>query len=124
QHVVGLVTVSGIVRGYEKALEANLGRLSAVAPGAEAVEARVGSGSPAAGVALRHVSLPPGTVVVTLEGPGGLTFPDGSTVIQVGDLLSAVAPAGAAAELRRLLEGGDAGSDAGEEAGAQSQLSQ
>ncbi|MGH9305163.1 MAG: TrkA C-terminal domain-containing protein, partial [Acidimicrobiales bacterium] len=103
QHVVGIITVSAIVKGYQGALGANLSRLSSIARGAEPIEVRVGEASPVAGRRLKDARLPTGTVVVTLEGPGGLVFPDGETFIATGDVLSAVVPAEAAAKLRQLL---------------------
>lgn len=106
QHVVGIVTVGDIVRGYRKALASNLGLMSKVSEGTTVVEARVSPQAPVVGQAIGEACLPAGTIVVTVERGGGLLFPEGATVLEPGDVVSALAQVSRVDELRRLLEGG------------------
>jgi len=110
QHPVGIVTTATIVRGYRRAVEGGLGRLSAVRSGGAQLEARVGASAPAAHQPLRATALPPGTVVLSVERGGGLFFPDGGTVLEPGDLVTAMVPAERADALRAILQG-DAAED-------------
>jgi CBS domain-containing protein len=103
QHPVGIVTTTDIVRGYRRAVGAALARLSGVSGGAVQVEARVHKSAEAVGSSLRRAGLPPGTVIISIERGGGLFFPDGDTVFEPGDLVTATAPEDTAAALRSLL---------------------
>jgi H+/Cl- antiporter ClcA len=105
QRVVGIVTVGDVVRGYRHALASSLGLMSRLTGRTTVVEATVASHSPAASRPLRDADLPPGTIVVTVERRGGLLFPDAATTLEPGDVVSALARAQGAGELRRLLEG-------------------
>ncbi|MGH9116069.1 MAG: TrkA C-terminal domain-containing protein, partial [Acidimicrobiales bacterium] len=109
QHVVGIVTVGDVVRGYRRALETNLGLMSQVAGGTTPVEARVSPGAAVAGRAIRDAGLPAGTIVVTVERDGALLFPGGATVLEPGDVVSALVRARGAGGFRRLLGPGGAG---------------
>ncbi len=106
QRVVGIVTVGDVVRGHRQALASNLGLMSKISEGTTVVEAKVSSEAPAAGQAIRDAGLPAGTIVVTVDRGGGLLFPGGSTVLEPGDVVSALARASGVSELRWLLEGG------------------
>ncbi len=106
QHVVGIVTLGDIVRGYRKALASSLGLMSRVSEGTTVVEAKVSPEAQAAGHSIRDAGLPAGTIVVTMERGGSLLFPEGATVLEPGDVVSALARASGASEVRRLLEGG------------------
>ena len=106
RRVVGILFVGDLVRAYRKALASSLGLMSRVSEGTTVVEAKVSPEAPAAGHSIRDAGLPAGTIVVTVERSGGLLFPEGATVLEPGDVVSALAQASGASELRLLLEGG------------------
>ncbi len=110
-HAVGILTTSKVIAGYRKALAASTRRLSGLADNAIPVEARVSDGAEAAGRAIRDAALPRGTIVVTIERDGALVFADGDTLLEPGDLVSALARPDALVALRRVLEG-DEGAEA------------
>jgi Trk K+ transport system NAD-binding subunit len=80
--------------------------MSRVSEGTTVVEAKVSPEAQAAGHSIRDAGLPAGTIVVTMERGGSLLFPEGATVLEPGDVVSALARASGASEVRRLLEGG------------------
>ena len=104
-HAIGIFTASKVIAGYRQALAASTKRISQLAGTAVPVEARVGDGAEAADQAIRDAALPPGTIILTVERDGVLVFAEGSTVLEPGDLVSALAHPDALAELRRVLEG-------------------
>ncbi len=106
QRVVGIVTVGDVVRGYRQVLASNLELMSKVAEGTTVVEATVSQGAPAAGRSIRDAGLPAGTIVVTVERGGALLLPEGATILEPGDVVSALARTSRASELRCLLGGG------------------
>ncbi|MGH3263417.1 MAG: chloride channel protein, partial [Trebonia sp.] len=106
QRVVGIVTMGDVVRGYRQALASNLGLMSKISGGMTAVETTVSPQAPLAGHTIRDAGLPAGTIVVTVERGGGLLFPEGTTILKPGDVVSALARTAEASKLRRLLEGG------------------
>ena len=55
------------------------------------------------GKALKNVSFPKGTLVISLIREGELTIPNGSTVLRAGDELVAVAEEKSRKGLRRVL---------------------
>ncbi len=108
RHVVGVLSVSDLVRAYRRALDSDVGRISQVTAHSVAVEERVGRGSPLAGREIRHAGLPPGCVVVTVQHGDELTFATASTVLEQGDVVSALASPQVVERFRSLLQGDDA----------------
>ena len=104
-HAVGIFTTSKVISGYRKALAASTRRLSQLAGDAVPVEARVGGDAEAAGRSIRDAALPRGTIVVTIERDGALVFAEGDTLLEPGDLVSALVRPDALDPLLRLLEG-------------------
>ena len=105
QHVVGVFTTSALINGYRLALAANTDRLSKLAGNAVPVELRVDPRAEAAGRTIRDSALPSRTIVVTVERDGALLFPGGDTVLEPGDLVSALARPDEVDDLRRAVEG-------------------
>lgn len=103
RRVVGIVSVSDLVRGYRSALRTSLSRSSAVSPGTVAIDQVVVAGSALDGVRLRDAGLPPGTVIVTLERGGQPLLPIGETVLRGDDHLGVLTAAEHAGRVRRLL---------------------
>ncbi|MHB8294332.1 MAG: TrkA C-terminal domain-containing protein [Acidimicrobiales bacterium] len=108
RRVRGILATTDVVSGYHEALEANLGRLSQVAGRASAVDERVGEDSPLAGQALRSRLLPEGCVVVSVHRANSLLFPNGDTVLQPGDVVSALVRPEHVDRVRHALLGGAA----------------
>jgi CBS domain-containing protein len=104
RRVVGIVTVSSVVRGYRTALRGHLRRVSEVAPNTVVIDRDVAAGSPVDGVALRDAHLPPGTIVMTLQRDAELVPCRGDTVLLAGDRVGILAHADDADAVRRLLE--------------------
>lgn len=96
--VVGLIGRHGIVRAYNIAINRKLQdqhiaervRLNNLT-GGNVFELGVHENAPAAGQAIRDVKWPPDSVVASITRHGRLLVPHGSTVLQVGDMLSIVA---------------------------------
>ncbi len=103
--VVGILSISDLVRGYQRALAANTGQIAAIPPNAVAVEERVGADSPVIDIPLSTAALPPGCIVVSIQRGEHMLFATGSTVLQKGDLVSALARPTTAEAARRMLRG-------------------
>jgi H+/Cl- antiporter ClcA/CBS domain-containing protein len=107
RRVVGVLSISDLVSGYQRALSADTGRISSVSPSAMTVEERVGEDSPLAGVALSDAGLPPGCIVISIQRGDRMMFATGATVIEKGDLLSALTNPTTAEAVRRIIRGTD-----------------
>jgi H+/Cl- antiporter ClcA/CBS domain-containing protein len=107
RQVVGIVTVSTLVRGYRAALRGHLRRVSEVAPNTVVVDRDIDAGSPLDGVALRDAHLPPGTIVMTLQRDSELVPCRGDTTLLAGDRVGILAHAEDADAVARLLERAD-----------------
>ena len=119
RHVLGVLTFGDVMAGYQQALSSNLGLMTQVSGHTMSLEERIGAGSPLAGRPLRSAQLPEGCIVVTvLRGPE-LTFASGSTVLEPGDVVSALAAPNHAEELRRLMRGAEGLIDPAVERGGQ-----
>jgi len=90
QHVVGIFNTTALVAGYRRALVTNTTRLSQLAGNALPVEVEVAAGAGVAGIPLRAVHLPLGTIVLTVQRGPNLLFADPETVLEPGDLVSAL----------------------------------
>jgi CIC family chloride channel protein len=107
QHVVGIFNTSALVAGYRRALISNTARLSKLAGNAVPVEIVVGDHAPAAHRAVRDAGLPPGTIVVTVQRDGTLLFAEADTVLEPGDLISALVRARFVDAFRSVIDPGD-----------------
>ena len=102
-HVVGIFTTGTLVAGYRRALAVNTTRLSQLAGNAVPIEVEVDGGAPIAHRPLREVPMPPGSIVVTIQRGEGLLFAEADTVIEPGDLVSALVRPQGQEEFGRLF---------------------
>ncbi|MHB1445374.1 MAG: CBS domain-containing protein [Acidimicrobiales bacterium] len=109
RRVVGILSTSAVVRGYRAGLTAGLRQVSQIAPHAVSLDLRVAEGSPAVGRSLRHLGLPPGTIVMTLQRNSDQLLPRGDTVVEVDDALGILTREIDREEVRRTFSapGGD-----------------
>lgn len=105
RQVVGILSIGDLVRGYQGALGASLGRFTLVTPHAVAVEESIGRGSPLAGRAIRDAGLPPGCVIITIQRGNERLSAGGNSVLEEGDVLSMFAGPAEIEELTRLVRG-------------------
>ncbi|HTX63804.1 MAG TPA: TrkA C-terminal domain-containing protein, partial [Acidimicrobiales bacterium] len=107
RRVVGVLSITDLVRAYQRALATNAGQIASVSSGAVTIEERVGTDSPVAGVPLSAAGLPPGCIVVSVQRGEHMLFATGSTTLRHGDLVSALANPTTAEAARRMLRGTD-----------------
>ena len=105
--VVGILSISDLVRGYQRALGASAGQIAAISPSAVTIEERVGADSPVVDVPLATAGLPPGCIVLSVKRGRQMLFATGSTALQEGDLVSALARPTTAEAARRMIRGTD-----------------
>lgn len=108
RQVVGILSVGDLIRAYHHALAANVGRVSQVSSHATVVEERIGATSPLVGRQIRHAGLPPGCLVVSVQHGDGVIFATGDTVLDGGDVVSALSSPGAVERLRQMIRGAPA----------------
>jgi H+/Cl- antiporter ClcA/CBS domain-containing protein len=101
--VVGVVGTGDVIRGYRRSLDESLRRLGTTLRGTRFLEEPVRAGSAAEGRTLEETAWPVGTVVVAIQRGDQLIFPEPGTRVQLGDVLSVLAPAGREEELRAML---------------------
>ncbi|MGH9064869.1 MAG: TrkA C-terminal domain-containing protein [Acidimicrobiales bacterium] len=120
RRVAGILSTSGVVRGYRAGLRANLRQISQVAPDTVVVDERVRPGAPVTTRPLSDLGLPPGTIVMTLQRKAELMLPRGDTVLQAGDQVGVLTHSADAGLVRDLLLGSElaAGGGAARPAGA------
>lgn len=105
RRVIGILSVSDIVRGYGAVLDGSLERMSQVGPSVIAVEEPIGPRSVLAGQMVSDAGLPRGAVVVTVERGDTPALALADTVIESGDVLSVLTPPDTEAQVRALIRG-------------------
>jgi len=105
RRVVGILGISDLVRAYQRALGASAGKMAAVAASAVTVEERVGPDSSMAGAPLSSAGLPPGCIVVSVQRGGQMLFATGETVLEHGDVVSALVSPTTEESVRRIIRG-------------------
>lgn len=107
RRVVGTVGTGDLIGAYRRSLSSSLQALRSIFPGSILIEEEVGPDSTARGHTLAEVSWPPGTVVVAIQRGEQLIFPESTTPIAEGDILSMLVPDRSEGRLRDELGGGD-----------------
>ena len=109
-HLLGMFRREDAVRAYHHALgaevDAEMGRerlRARVGTGAEFFAFSITDGSVAAGRALREVAWPDGCTLVSVQRGRHLMVPEGSTMLQVGDVITAFGTPGAEERVKLRL---------------------
>ena len=105
RHVVGVLAIGDLVRGYQQALDTNVGKVAQITAHAVTIEERVGPRSKLIGRPIRTAELPAGCVVITIQHGNELLFVTGTTTFAEGDVVSALAIPQSVDTLRQLLQG-------------------
>jgi CBS domain-containing protein len=87
RHVVGTLSLSDLVRGYQSGLLTSLRRVSDIGAIAGTFEVEIHSGSRLADKSVEEANLPVGTVITSIQRDGRLLVPSGATVLRSGDQL-------------------------------------
>jgi H+/Cl- antiporter ClcA/predicted transcriptional regulator len=106
--VVGIVAMNEVIGGYQRALRRSLHRLADIRGSSVLVEAPIAETSQFAGTTVASAPWPRGTVALSIDRHSQLIAPQPETPLQPGDVVVAVVPAAAEAELRERLDGGPA----------------
>jgi CBS domain-containing protein len=105
QHVVGVIAMKEIMAGYQRALRRSLHLVADVRGQTTLVEATVADTSPLAGTTVATAPWPPGTFALSIDRNSHLIAPQPETTVQAGDVIVAVVPIAAEAQLRDRLNG-------------------
>jgi CIC family chloride channel protein len=105
RRVVGVIAMKEIMAGYQRALRRSLHLVADVRGRTTLVEGTVADGSPLAGTTVATAPWPPGTFALSIDRDSHLIAPRPETTVQVGDVVVAVVPVEAEAELRHRLNG-------------------
>jgi H+/Cl- antiporter ClcA len=108
RRIVGVVGTADLIGAYRHSLAGSLRSLRSIFSGSILVEEEARSGSAVAGRTIADARLPAGTVVVAIQRGEQLIFPEPSTEIREGDVLSALVPKSAEQRLREVLGNGSA----------------
>lgn len=103
--VVGQLQMRDIMRTYKANLERSVRRATSLSAGSTLFEARLDTASPLAQRALRDVTLPANTLVVSIARDGETIFPRADTRLLAGDVVLVMADRASEPALRAFLEG-------------------
>ena len=104
--VVGIIAMNEIISGHQHALRRSTRLLADITGSSVLVEGAVSATSPFVGTTVATAPWPRGTFALSIDRNSQLIAPRPDTAIQVGDVVVAVAPAAAEADLRWQLHGG------------------
>ena len=110
RRIVGIVGTADLIGAYRRSLTGSLRSLRSIFSGSILVENEVGPASAMSGRTIAKAPWPSGTVVVAIQRGDQLIFPEPSTEVLAGDVLSALVPKNVEDQLRDLL-GSDSVSD-------------
>ncbi|MGA7670406.1 MAG: chloride channel protein [Nitrolancea sp.] len=88
QKVIGTVSAADVVSTYRASLRWTVRRMRGLTVDTVMLEYRVDRTSPLAGKALRELSLPTGSLVVSVNRNGSTVLPRGNTTMQPGDVVT------------------------------------
>jgi CBS domain-containing protein len=94
RRVVGILSVSDVVRAYRQELVGSAERMSGLGATAGVSTVTIDSDSPLAGQALRQVGLPKGLLITSVTRGDRVFVPHGDTVLAEGDELSVLGRSG------------------------------
>lgn len=107
RHVVGVISVQDIVRGYRQALSSSAGQIRRVTEGSAAIEEHVGPRSSLVGRTIGEAGLPSGAIIVSVQRDTQLIFATSDTTMESGDILSALVRPDIANQIVSLIRGPD-----------------
>ncbi|MBR6451972.1 MAG: Trk system potassium transporter TrkA [Lachnospiraceae bacterium] len=92
------------VRAMQNTLGSNVETLYRIAEGAEALEFKVGAGSPVADIELQNLTLKPGLLVACINRGGKILIPGGQDTIKAGDTVIIVTTQTGLNDLKDILK--------------------
>jgi CIC family chloride channel protein len=101
--VVGIVSTSEIVRGWQQTVRGSLQRVAAAASTTVVVEGVLDDRSPAAGRTVASLGLPRSAVIVSTMRDGAFRFPTADQRLEAGDTVTVLARPGDVDVIRALL---------------------
>ena len=102
RHVVGIVSISDIVRNYGRILQANLRRIAELGGTTGISEVLVAENSSIDRAPVRTAAIPRGVLITAIERGRDVIRPNGDTIIRSGDRLMALGASGDLAVLGQL----------------------
>jgi NhaP-type Na+/H+ and K+/H+ antiporter len=102
RRVLGTISLSDIVRNYQRTARTYLRRLSEAGGATGVAEVSVEVHSPLTGLSLRSSVFPRGVLVTTIERGSGAIRPTGDTVLEPGDRLTVLGSSGDITRLENL----------------------
>jgi CIC family chloride channel protein len=101
--VVGIVSASDLVRGWQQTMRQAMRRVSSAAGRTATVEGTLADSSPAAGRSVSQLGLPRGAIVVSLVRKGALIAPTPQQALEAGDVVTVLARPAHAGAVEELL---------------------
>jgi CIC family chloride channel protein len=103
QTLIGTVSASDIVNTYRASLRWTVRRMRGLTVDTVMLETRIEKGSALTGKALRELSLPSGTLVISVHRDGATVLPRGNTTLLAGDVATFITGPDNEAPLRAYL---------------------
>jgi len=103
QKLIGTISASDIVNTYRASLRWTVRRMRGLTVDTVMLETRIEKDSPLAGKALRELSLPSGTLIISVQRDGATVLPRGNTTLFPGDVATFITNPDNEAPLRDYL---------------------
>ncbi len=103
RRVLGTISLSDIVRNYQRTARTYLRRLGEIGGDTGLVDVTVADDSPIVGRALRHSLIPRGVLITSIERGNEVIRPSGDTVIRARDRVTALGASDDLEQLARVL---------------------
>lgn len=116
--ILGIVSTTDLVRGWQQTMRRSVQRLSAAATTTTTVEGVISKESAAKNTPIANLGLPRSAILVSTIRAGTVLFPTPDQILEVGDTVTILARPADAAEIRQRLDLAlaDGRSDPGREA--------
>jgi Trk K+ transport system NAD-binding subunit len=105
--VAGIIGTTDVIQGYRMALQISLRQLGRAGRGAVLIEETVSPDAAVVGRAVHELSLPPGTVFMTIQRSEQLIFVAADTVLEAGDELALITRPSNLGRIRSIVGQGD-----------------
>jgi len=92
RQVIGVVSTADLIAAYRRSLASSLRNLRSIFPASTLIESRVEDGSTVAGRTVGDANWPVGAAIISIARGEQLIIPEPTTQIQIGDVLSVLAP--------------------------------
>ncbi len=102
--VLGVISTSDLVRGWQRSMRESLGRITAATTTTATIEGVVSENSQCIGRPIAELDFLRGTIIVSVLRAGAFLFPTPEEILQAGDTLTVLTRPGEVSAVRKRLD--------------------